>query len=445
MELGGIIELSYFLENYFKEEIKIAEDFQEKYKLNHSGTIGDMYEGLTNKILDKLIFLEKLNLKVVTGQILNHKGTLSTQIDCMIVTKVKEQIPNSEKYICDINDVIAVLEVKKNLNKKDLKDASLKMQGIFKNFEIDKIKESTVEIEDLYRGYEMITGKPLEDVYDYIGENVNPTNFDSVLLNTLIWEYTMPLRIVLGYNGYASEESLKNGLLNLIEEKEINGGILSMPNLIIARNTSIIKLTGNPYAINVFNYKPNYFEDYWAAYGSYDKNPILILTEILWTRLKNKFPEELKEDIFGDYVKHEKVYPFVMMEFGQHKGKYGFAAIELPKFPERDNTELISSGWTPTKVDRSVFIIIGELCNERKLFLHSPLIQDLIKNEGITLLEFKQKLLETGYVKINQGRLLLRTTECACVVSPEGYLVGENKDGKMTKWLIENTPIREKN
>lgn len=345
MELGGIIKFSYFLENYFKEEIKIAKDFQEKYKLEHSGTIGDMYEGLTNKILNKLIFLEKLNLKVVTGQILNHKGTLSTQIDCMIVTKVKAQIPNSEKYICDIDDVIAVLEVKKNLNKKDLKDALLKMQGIFNNFEIDKTKESTVKIADLYRGYERITGKPfLENISDYIGENVNTANFDSVLLNILIWEYTMPLRIVLGYNGYTSEESLKNGFFNLIEEKEINVGISSTPNLIIARNASIIKLTGNPYAINVFNYKPNYFEDYWAAYGSYDKNPILILTEILWTRLKNKFPEELKEDIFGDYVKCEQVYPFVMTEFGQYGGKYASVAIMLQKFPERGNTESISLG-----------------------------------------------------------------------------------------------------
>lgn len=58
-----------------------------------------MYEGLTDKILKELLFKD-LNLKVVTGQILNYTGNLSNQIDCMIVIKTKEKIPNSNaKYL----------------------------------------------------------------------------------------------------------------------------------------------------------------------------------------------------------------------------------------------------------------------------------------------------------------------------------------------------------
>lgn len=444
MNNNGIIEFSDFLENIYKEQVKINNDFKNKYNLKHPGTIGDMYEGLTDKILKESLFKE-LNLKVVTGQILNHTGNLSNQIDCMIVTKIKEKIPNSEAYICDINDVVAIFEIKKNLYGKDLEDGYLKMQNIYENFEIDNKKNPKLKIELLYRGYELITGKRLEDILDYVGENVDLANFDSVLINTLIWENILPLRIIFGYDGYANEKKLKDAVLGLLTKENIKSGPLVNPNLIISKNSSVIKLNGNPYATRLIGYKPAYFNEHWPIYGSYDKNPILVLLEVLWTKLRNMFPDKIKTTVFGDYLKYEEIHPFLVLEHGKYEGKYRFIARDLNYFPERNEKELIKVGWEPLKVSENLFIIFNELCNNGQIDLNSLLIENILENEKISLQELKNQLLDTGYIMFQKSKILLRTEECACIVSPEGYLVGENKDDKMTKWLIENTLKKEKN
>ena len=52
--------------------------------IKHGPMIGDMYEGLTKKILEMSIF-DNLGLKVTSGKIRDKSGNLSSQIDCMLV------------------------------------------------------------------------------------------------------------------------------------------------------------------------------------------------------------------------------------------------------------------------------------------------------------------------------------------------------------------------
>jgi hypothetical protein len=86
-----------------------------KYEIvDHPVLIGDMYEGLTQEILNKSIFVG-LNLKIVGGKIKNLKGDLSSEIDCMLVEGEGEKLPFTEKYIYHFTQVIAVIEVKKIL------------------------------------------------------------------------------------------------------------------------------------------------------------------------------------------------------------------------------------------------------------------------------------------------------------------------------------------
>lgn len=77
--------------------------------------IGGMYEGLTKEIVEKSLF-DGMNLRVVSGKITNQvDGKLSDQIDCMVVIGNGTKLPYSGDYIYDIDQVIMVIEVKKNL------------------------------------------------------------------------------------------------------------------------------------------------------------------------------------------------------------------------------------------------------------------------------------------------------------------------------------------
>lgn len=101
---------------------KGIEEIEPYLNIGHNPTIGDMYEGLTLQIMEKSIFKD-FNLHVVSGKIVNVSGKFSNQIDCMIVIGDGEKLPYSDNYIYSINNVIAVIEVKKKLFSNELSEA----------------------------------------------------------------------------------------------------------------------------------------------------------------------------------------------------------------------------------------------------------------------------------------------------------------------------------
>jgi hypothetical protein len=90
--------------------------------MSHGPSIGDMYEGTTRKLLDMAIF-DGLDLKIREGFIKNSAGDISRQIDCMIVTGEGQKMPNTDHYLYDIPNVLAIVEVKKTLYGDELTDS----------------------------------------------------------------------------------------------------------------------------------------------------------------------------------------------------------------------------------------------------------------------------------------------------------------------------------
>ena len=95
--------VSDLLQKLLEKEKEILKSQQ----ITHPGIIGDMYEGLAKNILDKALF-KGLNLSVKAGFVRGDDGRLSRQIDCMIVEGDGEQIPNTNHYIYDFENVIAI-------------------------------------------------------------------------------------------------------------------------------------------------------------------------------------------------------------------------------------------------------------------------------------------------------------------------------------------------
>src|SRR4051812_38842312 len=93
--------------------LEVERERLDAMKLPHAPTIGGMYEGLSRKLLDKALPVE--GLRVVPGFIQDPAGNWSKQLDCLVVKGEGKEIPYQEARIFPLDDVIAVIEVKKNL------------------------------------------------------------------------------------------------------------------------------------------------------------------------------------------------------------------------------------------------------------------------------------------------------------------------------------------
>ncbi|WP_420884141.1 DUF6602 domain-containing protein [Rhizobium tibeticum] len=72
-----------------------------------------MYEGLTKDLLNKAI-PDGLDLKIVSGFVIDGKGGSSGQLDCMLVRGEGSPVPFVDGlFQWHVRDVLAVFEVKK--------------------------------------------------------------------------------------------------------------------------------------------------------------------------------------------------------------------------------------------------------------------------------------------------------------------------------------------
>ena len=188
---------------------KGIEEIEPFLNIGHNPMIGDMYEGLTKKIVEKSLF-DNMDLRVVSGKVTNHNGDkLSKQIDCMVVIGEGTKIPFTENYIYDIDKVIMVVEVKKNLYNSELSDGYTNLRSVV------SIQETTRDlklnpIEDAFRA---ICKKPLPDLDKITKLDIK----EQMLYHSLVVEALLPLRVIFGYSGFKDEKTLRNKFVEYLE------------------------------------------------------------------------------------------------------------------------------------------------------------------------------------------------------------------------------------
>ena len=106
--------ISDLLNEFIKKEVEILNE----QDIKHPTTIGSMFEGLTEEILHQSLF-EGLNLKVVKNSFISG---CDTEFDILLVEGEGEQIPYTTRYRFLPEQVLAVIQVKKNLYSKDIKE-----------------------------------------------------------------------------------------------------------------------------------------------------------------------------------------------------------------------------------------------------------------------------------------------------------------------------------
>ena len=218
--------------------------------ITHPTVIGSMYEGLTRDILERAI-PDGLDLQVVDGFVMDDHGKSSGQIDCMLVRGSGTPVPFVHgTYQWHVKDVIAVFEVKKNLFGADLSDAFVHLRGVLDRFSAyvqNPDNEASFDIRATYKAFAQTTGDVAPP-----GDRLRTMPPDRHLIfHTMMADQIAPIRVIFGYGGYSTELGLRTGFLDYLAGNlnKLGFGPPSMPNLIVAGGSSLVKLSGHPYHV----------------------------------------------------------------------------------------------------------------------------------------------------------------------------------------------------
>ncbi len=401
--------------------------------IKHPGLIGGMYEGLTKKVLEKSVF-DGLGLKVAAGIIRNKKGDFSGEIDCMLVVGDGEMLPNSDKYIYESDKVVAVIQVKKNLYSKDVKDSYENLKSV-----IDVTEE---------RDGEEFHGRLTRDAYRSIVMKELPSReelgslplHENLLYHILLLEAFYPARIVWGYNGFKSHKHFRDSLVDYLAsnissspDQIINGyGPLNLPSLIMCEDYSLIKCNGMPFSFALEN-------GWWSVMVSSNRNPVYFFLEVIWTRLQYMF--KLSADIFGEDLEVDQVFFYLGCRPVEKEGRSGWEYFYIP-IPDKQLEEvLLVKDWEPVELNKAQFIVVNALCHVRKeiSYEENEEFSRVLMKEGVdNIYTFVDDLCKTGLVYSKAGKIGLLIDSCGIASIGGKMYAGENKSGRFSRWVMKN-------
>jgi hypothetical protein len=418
---------------------KGVEDIKPYLNINHNSIIGGMYEGLTKKFLEKAIFKD-MDLRVVSGKITNDAGEFSKQIDCMVVIGEGDLVPFTDNYVYHINQVIMVVEVKKNLFMRELTGGYDNLKSVI-DIQNNNYREVRMQaITDAFLG---ITGIPFPGE-----ENINTLKDDyQMLYHALVVEALLPIRVIFGYTGFKNELVLRENFYKLLsnaqmvetnscglndESQTINRkgfGITSLPNLIVCNESSIVKTNGMPYSV-VFDHDGGFV---WMA--SYRHNPITVLLELLWTKLTYHY--NISSYIFGEDVFLEGLAPLLLAKMvdGKNNG-WHYTCMALNQTQLEDIDKMYNKPWQPEVLTKEEYIIMQWLCENDMptsiKFFEKYMPADKVESNINTLIE--KRLIYKGGDNVQ-----LITKQCIVAIDPEyGYVAADDFDGRFSNWLFRN-------
>jgi hypothetical protein len=339
--------------------------------IKHAPTIGAMYEGLTRDILDRVI-PSGLQLSVVSGFIRGVDDELSPQIDAMVVAGEGAEVPYTTDHIWPLQDVMCVIEVKKNLYGADLRDGFDKLRAVtHMNDRLLQKKEGRKEaIQPAFQAFARLTGRYPAN-WEKADELPNEMSF---VFHSLVAEQLAPVRVLLGFHGYVDEFALRKAMITFLaeNEKQMGFGVTSFPNLIVARNSSLVKLNGQPYIAPISD------AGWWPFLASNNENPLRILIELIWTRLSNRFRAYFPMD---DTLHQERLAPILSAKLGQLGDQFGWY-YNIHDFSKKQLAKAKGEDWTPENADVHEMVVLNQVARKGRLNVHDVKFRQWATEEG---------------------------------------------------------------
>ena len=383
--------------------------------ITHPPTIGEMYEGLTAEIQQKSLPCD--GIQVVTGFAKDHTGKISKQLDCMLVVGEGELLPYTDKRVYMLDDIIAVTEVKKTLYTEKLIESHDNLSSIMEL----KPSQGRQIVATVHRAFRDLTGRDVPS-----DTSTLPPMLQSIY-HILIVEAGWPLRIALGFRGFANETTFRKGILDFLAEhvKKLGSGPMGLPSFIIGPNAAAIKNVSMPWG------SPLDADGKWPLLQTNGfLKPVYVLLEAVWSRLCSL--GHIDDFVFGEDLEVEewnrlvdcRLLPGKGWEFDAYPAKvaaYGAGSVKE---------------WSPAFVSAAAYAIVVKLQNQ--LLKLDDIEGDAeLKRAAADLMQ--QRILGsiTGEPRV-VGNLLhvpmcIRLPDCR-------YAIGENNSGRMVRWCQKNFP-----
>lgn len=422
---------SELLELFIKEESKVLEGFD----MPHMPTLGSAYEEVTKQGIDQSFIIPKqLDLKVVSGFISIAGHMLPEQIDCMLVHGDGEKYGLTDQFIYDIEKILCIFEVKKTLRKRDYIDAFDHLGNIRKKYSEyfeDKLEAGDYEpnIEVARKNFSKITGKIAPEHYLGIHQL---SQEDGILFYSLVQESLAPVSIIHGYEGYKTEKGLRSSFIDILEEKNNEGGqglgIPSIPTLVTSNQFCLVKGNGIPFlAIRD--------KDDWISVFSTRHNPAKLILELLWSKIAIYFDVKMPWD---DGLHMENIQPLLVANVKETPDGVGwlYRTIEYKeKHLERED----DNSWEPASLEKAEVSAVNSMAmNGGYLSIDDDMREYFQENYNVTLDEVADSLMlsrefmkDGNYIRPINMQTLIITND-----NGTGF-VASDRD-KFDLWCSEN-------
>jgi len=383
--------------------------------------IGDMYEGLTQEVFEK-VMIRNLDLRVASGKVRLPDGSFSSQIDCMVVVGEGDRLPRTKNYIYEKENVIAVIEVKKNLFTNEMDDAFRRLNSIMS------------ELPDAMESYqhEMIF-EAFSSVLYGVKRKRNMAEYTPMQLNTyysLMANVLNPLKIVFAYDGINSVEGLKKSILKLVEKNVGKEGFLpcNFPDLVICGKIAMVKMNSLPFATPVTPH------GIWPFYCSRKENPLTLLIEIIWYRLMKRF--NLGYDVFEHQLITESFDIILGGRYEETPERQGWMLHDFPAHWTTKDFYVNPEG--PLELTELEYATLIRLLSEKKINCYT----DSVLNEGlqenlILVGAFVQHLVNMGIFETNGRDISLTKVQHVFFRTVDGgFFAAEANKEYLKDWMI---------
>lgn len=390
-----IRKASELLEEFIAVEKKKLDGFH----MPHMPTLGTAYEEITKQsIYQDFAIPKNLDLHVVSGFISVGGEMLPEQIDCMLVHGEGERYGLTQQHKYDINNVLCIFEVKKNLRKADYVDAMQHLAKIRRkfaeNFEDRLINEGyRPDITNARRRFSQLTGKVGPEEYLDIHEL---SKADGILFYALVQESLSPISIIHGYEGYKTESGLRTAFLNILEDAWKSGGgwgVPSIPTLVTSNSFCLVKGGGNPFLV-VQN------KNEWVSVFSTRHNSAKLILELIWSKIGEYFNVRMPWD---DGLHMDSVQPLLIAE-AKEVGEAAGWAYRIVEFKEKHMVRGDDDFWAPSKIGKPAMSAINIMAMRGGyLPLDDGMSEYLSRNHGVSIEQLADALVTTRQFMQDDG------------------------------------------
>ncbi|MFF7347711.1 DUF6602 domain-containing protein [Streptomyces antimycoticus] len=402
----------------------------DKSPIKHAPTIGEMYEGLSSEILNRAL-PDGLGLRVVSGFACNSQGCLSGELDCMVVRGDGEKVPYTDLHVWHVKDVIAVIEVKKNLYSAELRDAFDHLKTV-SAIERPYYRGEDAELDDpdrsaapAVRTFAEMTGRIVRDAEELAAL----PHEEEAVFRALLLEQVSAIRVILGMHGFKSERAFRSSIVDHLKQNDGNNGFnpTDFPQLIISGGYALAKTNGRPFMAPLV-------DGWWPFYFSTPENPLRLLLEFIWTRLDEAYG--LGREFWGEDLEREVGRTLLSFRATRNDGKIGWLARTHEVDNEALNKLPVTGQWSPAFVEEEEFVLLVKLRQGGEVRFDDPEIISWLESKGIEFDDVRNRLLRTRLVASSGQSLELITKECGLGILPTGeYVAAENSSGRLDRWI----------